>query len=235
MRLPGFLALFALVFAGAASAQPTTYTLQSAPYSPTDFTAPCAIAPCANFPAGSQITGSFTTNGPLSPNLVDANIVASVTAFSFDDGIQVYDNSLADVRVFTFIVTTNGAGAITTTNLQFQRWKTGSAPHGTSDRFSTISLSAGFFATAQNNLGCTTVGNSPAGVGDSCTAGVGGTSTSVAVSNSASFVGPPQPPQPPSVAAIPVPTSSELSLALLALGIATIAWMRRRSASRPTA
>ena len=67
-----------LFVATVAAAQPTTYTYTGDPY--TVATAPYAV--------GGQLTGSFTVANPLPPFLSDANLVPSLIAMSFNDGVE---------------------------------------------------------------------------------------------------------------------------------------------------
>lgn len=229
MRLPGILVLLAL--ASPISAQPTTYTLQAAAYlNVTNFTSPCAIGPCASFPAPSQPTGTFTTNAPLAPNLSSVAVQGSVTSFSFNNGIESFESTSPDVRLNVFLVSTDASGAITGSNIEIINWLTGTpGAHATSDRLSAIVISVGVGETARayRNLVCTATLGVPTGAADSCSTGNVDASSSSAESLWPSFVM--QAPPPPMVAAVPVPTLSELALALLALGVASIAWSRRRS------
>ena len=95
---------------------------------------------------------------------------------------------------------------------------------------SVIVLTVGEAARAYRNLVRLTVGSAPSGAADSCTASNVDLSSSFAISDTTSFHGPPTPP--PAANAAPVPTSSGLALAILALGIAAIAWVRGRKAAR---
>lgn len=226
MRLLAILVL--LVLASPLAAQPTTYTLQTPLYGTYGtFGSPCAIAPCADFPIPSQITGSFTTSAPLAPNLSEVGVQGSITSFSFFDGLVTYDNTLADVRLNVFTVSTNASGAITGSNIEILRWLTGVVPHTTSDRLSVIVLPVGEPTRAYRNLACLTVGVGPSGAADSCLASMIDISSSFAASDTTSFLGPPPPPS--FANAVPVPASSGLALALLAMGIAAVAWRGGRS------
>jgi hypothetical protein len=97
-------ALFAIALAVPASAQTTTYVYTGSPY--TTF----SVLTC---PPVCQLTGSFTVSKPLAANLT--NVIVQPSSFSFTDGQITITNSNASAA--TFVIATNGSGAITTYTL----------------------------------------------------------------------------------------------------------------------
>mgnify|MGYP003596210106 CR=1 FL=1 len=93
------LASFAALFL-AGGAQAATYSVTSANYNNiTDFTAPCAGGPCANYTAAMHFAGTFDV-ATLAPNL--ANVAITPTSFSFNDGVNTYASADPDVRIYQF-------------------------------------------------------------------------------------------------------------------------------------
>ncbi|WP_440114208.1 IPTL-CTERM sorting domain-containing protein [Acidovorax sp. BL-A-41-H1] len=149
-----------------AHAQSTVYTATSGVYTmKTDFTV-CGVGPCQNFTLAMSASGSFTTASPLANNLVGANVAASVTSFTFSDGINTYSSTNPAVRAYRFQVSTNASGAITSADVFVELWQSGTSPHAFGDRFALVRLTG--TALAYNNDQCIVVGVSPAGAADSC-------------------------------------------------------------------
>lgn len=150
----------------------TTYTYFGLPFETIhifNFTPPCATGPCANYTASNALTGSFSTATPLTANLTLANVFPSVTAYSFTDGINAYSKSDPNSRVIWFLVSTDAIGNITSVQITFQLWKTGTSPHIAGDRTSVLDFFPNF-SQAVNNTDCDPggVGVSPAGMADTC-------------------------------------------------------------------
>jgi hypothetical protein len=80
--------------------QPTTYLYQGAPY--TTF--------IGNVPNQGRLTGQFTLDAPLPPNLPLTDLGAALTDLRFSDPIQV--RTAADTAVCDFRVATDSRGAI---------------------------------------------------------------------------------------------------------------------------
>lgn len=220
----GLVALALLLAAGWAQAQATVYTAtMPGGYTFTgDFTAPCITGPCANFDLAMGISGSFTTPAPLAANLNGADIFASVTAFNFTSGLNTFSSTDPKVRTHLFRVSTDGSGAIIDSNIVLLYWETGTSPHAIDDRVSHLETG---FVYANHNERCSTVGDAPTGVGDSCLISDfdsdSSTASGVALVWSSAAV-------PAGVASIP--TLSEWGLTIMAflLGLAGLAAMRSR-------
>ena len=149
-----------------------TYTYTGSPFTQsTSFYAPCAAGPCANFPAGATVNGWFTTAAPLAGGLPLGDVYASVTGYSFTDGINTYSSADPNSRVYSFLVETHPSGNVAAVQLTFSVWKTGSSPHAAQDRVSSIAIigpTAGW-AVADNNDRCLAVGaETNTGVADTC-------------------------------------------------------------------
>ena len=227
-RLLKVMLLFAggMLLAGAASG--TTYNFTASPnYSIfNNFTGPCtSVIDCANYTSAMHPTGTFTTAAPLAPNLVNVDIAALVTSYSFNDGINTYTN--ANGWIISFSIYTDASGVPTSSvALQVDAWITGSAPHATGDRFSDFQLDGEVGVT--NDLACSTVGTTGTNT-DTCTSGSGDQNTSSA-SNSDFGVwviaGSPPPKQ--QSGPVPVPTLSTWSLAALATLVVLLGWFQVR-------
>jgi hypothetical protein len=164
-----------------------TYTYTGSPLTQSNpFYGPCAAGPCANFPAGATVHGWFTTATPLGSSLPNIDLDASVTGYSFTDGINTYSSEDPDSRVVSFIVGTDASGNITTVQLEFSVWKTGSSPHAAQNRESFISVfnsSTGGWAHAYNNYRCDGIGAGVnSNVPDTCLIAVADQSSSFATS-----------------------------------------------------
>ncbi len=209
-----------------AQAQAVTYAVTSTSNytSVTDYTSPCTTGPCANYTTSQNISGSFDVPTALAPNLSNADIHASVTAYSFADGINTYASTDPSVRTSVFRVSTDGSGNITvaTTLFLLEKWLTGTSPHSVNDRVAIVSIGGGVSFT-RHNLYCTGVGPSGTGMPDSCYQTGQDTSTSSASGATISMAAQSTP------APVNVPTLSEWGMlilsALLALG--TLLVMRR--------
>jgi hypothetical protein len=212
-----------ILFGGSASA--ATYTVSSSGNytAKTDFTAPCAAGICANFSLTMNVSGTFDVP-TLAANLLISDIAATVTSFSFSDGINTYSSADPDVRIYQFLVTTNASGALTSASIVLMRWLTGATPHTTADHMSVVNL-IGTSANAYNNAQCGVVGTAPSGAIDSCTTLAGVTpQRSFATGAILSYSGGGAP-----VAATPVPTLNEYALMLLATLVAGFAaWKSRK-------
>ena len=147
----------------AGGVQAATYSVTSANYSNiTDFTAPCAGGSCANYTAAMHFSGTFDV-ATLAPNL--ANVAITPTSFSFNDGVNTYASADPDVRIYQFRVTTDAGGNLTDVDINLEKWL--SAPHGVGAYWSYANVGGGSAVNRHNAL-CGVVGNSPAGVADSC-------------------------------------------------------------------
>jgi len=180
----------------------------------TPFTAPCATGPCANFTSAQGIRGQFTTAVPLPPSLPLTNVYASVTSYSFADGINAYSSNDSNSRVVQFFVSTDTSGNVVSSAITIERWLTGSTPHAAGDRFSYFFLLRGM-DSAQNNYPCLIVGISLAGVPDSCYSVGSDTAASFAQGAGGSWSILAAAPLP----SAPIPVLSEWATGLLALFI----------------
>ena len=148
----------------------TTYTFTSPNYtSATDFTAPCTAGNCQNYTTAMHVAGFFTTAAPLAANLVNADVRAQVTSFSFSDGINTFVNTDPKVRLIALSLSTNVSGVPVGSNtfIVLQQWESGSGPHTGAglDRFNEVFVDPN--ADDFNTRGCNTVGTD-SGVADSC-------------------------------------------------------------------
>ena len=176
------LASFAALFL-AGGVQAATYSVTSANYNNiTDFTPPCAPgSTCANYTPAMHFAGTFDV-ATLAPNL--ANVAITPTSFSFNDGINVYASSNPDVRIYQFRVTTDAGGNLTDVDINLEKWL--SAPHVIGAYWSYANVGGGS-AVNRNNALCGVVGNSPAGVADSCLLDNAGPQRSVGATGLASL------------------------------------------------
>jgi len=210
----------------------TTYSYTGPLYtSTTDFTPPCGTGPCADYALGQRISGQFTTAAPLPPNLVSPDAHASVTSYSFTDGVNTYSSSDPNTRFSIFAISTDVAGNIiaASSEVQIQLWQSGSNPHTAGARaavFDACSGSCGGLGGdhVDNNFICTSVQVSGGGGGnidaDTCAGGSGDPSTSAA-SVTAGSTGTWSTLAPQQSSSIP--TLSEWALILLSLLVAGFA------------
>ncbi len=190
----------------------------------------CTTVPaslCANYLTTHNITGTFTTTGPLPASANSLEIGSTVTSYSFTSGLDTVASTDANARLNTLRISTDASGNITAVNLmQAVLWLTGAAPHTTANRFSAVVI-GGSNGTATHNSGCQNTGTGSSGVTDTCLTSTG-VDTSRSTANNA----------PVSVAmaaapvttAAPIPTVSEWGLILMAslLGMFGIARLRRQ-------
>ncbi len=179
MLLPALLCL---------GAQAATYVYTGSPYSGgTINNATSCAAPevCGQFTVGQSVSGSITTALPLAPNLTNSDIAASVTGYSFSNGVSSIVSGSPPARLVTALVTTDGAGAITSADIKLQRWTysaAGSAaagPHVAGDRFDEINVVGAVASGASINGFCAGVDISVPT--DTCNTVSANTATSVAV------------------------------------------------------
>ncbi len=152
--------------------QAATYRFTGPAYNAvTDFIAPCSGGTCANYVPAMSLSGWFTTAAPLAANLLNANIAAQVTAFSFSDGVNIVSSEQPGARIARFQVSTNAGGMVGGDYwIVLQQWQDSLAgPHAVSNRLNSIEVFSGGGGLNFNNLSCSTVGTSVAGVADACT------------------------------------------------------------------
>lgn len=116
--------IFGSLSAGIAAAE--TYTYTGAPYTvATNHTASdCApVGGCSDYTITEQITGSFTTAGPLAPNMV--NQAVTPTAYSFTDGVNTFASTDQAIRLAALQISTDGGGKITQSFVVVERWRDG--------------------------------------------------------------------------------------------------------------
>jgi hypothetical protein len=119
-----------------------TYSFSTPNYTTiANFTSPCGAGTCANFTSAMNVAGSFTTTSPLAANLSNADVSASVVSYSFFDGVDTISSTLLGARKNLVQVSTDASGAITTFEISFTLWTTGTnGSHAPGDRISYIAL-----------------------------------------------------------------------------------------------
>jgi hypothetical protein len=119
------------------------------------------------------------------------DVHASVTSYSFNDGINSYSSGDPNTRFSIFIISTDAAGNIIAgaSEVQIQLWQSGSSPHTGGGRMSIFDACSGDCGgqggdNVGNNFICTSVQVSGGGGGnidpDTCAGGSGDLSTSAA-------------------------------------------------------
>lgn len=230
--LLGAVGAMALMAASPVFAAPATYTLATPNYSNL-INGPCAVGNCGlTYTAAQSMSGTVTFAAPLAANLTNADVGTQITAYSINDGQQVFSSASAEGRIGIAMVSTNAAGALTSFSFQFQRLH-GTAPYTINDSNDASSrVSTAYFQSAQasvmNNSIC-----GARGVGGSLSAAAGadacwsfsGQSNQADAFGAVTFI-------PPAPAA--VPTLSEWAMILLGLafagGAALHLQFRRRAA-----
>lgn len=220
------LSVFLCCVSGMAFSQGAQYSATVTPYTstPVVFTPPCAVGQsCVNYSTSMVQTGTFTVAPPLAPNLASQEIHGSIVSYSFFDGINTYSSSDADSRIFSFRVTTNGAGEIVSAGVILQKWLSGTnGAHISGDRLSSII----FGGLTRNNESCTSVGASSfTGVPDSCVTRVVDAGTSSGMHNASTTTW-----QGPVLVnlTVAVPTLSEWAMIVMASLMAMFAISRMR-------
>lgn len=135
-----FIALMVSVF-GVGAQTTTRYTLNAPNYATVNNHTNCdylpGTYPCLDFTTAMSQTGSFTVASPLAANLSNVNMAGSLLSFSFADGITTYSSADPSVRIILFNVTTDGAGAITSSFISIDRWMNGTnGAHAPGDLYS---------------------------------------------------------------------------------------------------
>lgn len=229
IRLLVLAGLGALLLSIGASAQTATYRYTGATWLLfTNFTS-CGTGPCANYPPGSDATGQFTTATPLPSNMPVTNVLPLMTSFSFSDGVNTYSSADSGARVGDFSVATGPDGDVVFTgsfNIQLERWQSGSSPRAPGDRVASFRLGL-LGGGALNNSACTSVGTAPNGVTDVCAAQAVDSATSSALNLAPGIWS-------RSLAAVPTPTLSGLSIVLLACLTAVLASQALRERQNAT-
>jgi hypothetical protein len=157
-----FLLFWSLV--GFANAQ-VTYTATVGNYaSVVDFTSCPGGETCTNYTTAMRQSGSFTVATALAPNLPVSDITASVTSYSFSDGINTYSSANPSDRLYEIYVATDGAGSITFAGIEVLKWLSGTSPHNAGDKLAYM----GFGNVSINNVTCGGVGVSASGIADAC-------------------------------------------------------------------
>lgn len=181
------LALLGLALPPAAA---TTYDYAGLPYSTgaaylQNFTPPCTAGACANYTTAMRVTGRLVTATPIPAGQSAIDISASVTDFSFADGLHTYaksDPTLLVVR--PFVARTDAAGNLVSLSAIVGRWQSPTAPHAAGSRLDYVEL-GGFNASlnAQYDQGQTNnYCSAYVAAGDTCTAAAGDTNSSRGVS-----------------------------------------------------
>lgn len=213
----------ALLLLGASAAHAATYSYTGPAFTTlAPFTAPCAVAACANFPAGSRVQGTFTTAAPLAANLTNQNILALVTGFSFSDGLASYVNTDPQVTLMNASITTNAAGTPVSMTFIPIRWRA-PAPHAVNDRVDYLFITPAS-SFAEHNAPCAAV-SAPSG----CTGLAADASTSRGAETAAAR--PPitlMAPVAPGVASVPSLGGGSLLLLVTLVSVAGMVMARRR-------
>lgn len=159
---------------------PTTYYFASGPYTTRFPHATCGTGACADYPLASRITGSFTTALALPPGLPATEISGLITSYSFSDGVHTYASADANARVNLFQVQTDASGLPAPQFVLIQQWQAAGPHNAGNNRFNLFQLSTP--AAAGTNVSCTAFGTAPSGAADACTAFIGSSDTSQAIS-----------------------------------------------------
>jgi hypothetical protein len=221
-----FLGLAAAIAASASSGATVNITSTGNYTAFSNYTS-CTTAPavpCANFLPGQNVSGTFTTSGPLPANAINLEVGSLVTAYSFSNGLDVIASSDSAARLNTLRVSTDASGNVTAVNnLQASLWLSGATPHTPGDRVSYVFV-VGSLGNGMHNASCFTVTTGASGVPDTCTS-VAASDTSRSQANSA-----PVSLTPPVVPAGPVaiPTLSQWGTMLMASLLGLFAFLRLR-------
>lgn len=212
---------FLLCVFGVANAQ-TTYTATVSSYtSVSNFISCPAGQTCENYTTSMSQSGSFTVSTPLAPNLLNSNIAAMVTSYSFSDGINTYSSTELDSRLNQIRVTTDGSGVITNAVINLVKWLSGAnGSHVSGDRYSFILLGT----QSVNNQTCNVVENSPEGDSETCFTSAGNQGASVALGGVVTWSS-----AVASTAIQPIPTLSEWAMIIMASLMAFFAIRKVRS------
>jgi hypothetical protein len=214
---------FAAALAASASSGATVNITSTGNYGTIVNHTSCTTAPavpCANFLATHNVTGTFTTSGPLPANASNLEIGSTVTSYSFSSGLDVIASSDPNARLNTLRISTDAAGKITSMGpMLVTLWLTGTAPHTAADRVSGIVIT-GTSASAVYNSGCDTVATG--GVADICTIYMDDSSRSQASGASVRVAAPAGP--------VSIPTLSQAGTMLMTslLGLFAFRRLRRR-------
>ena len=176
-------------------AQAATYGYSGAAFSGGAISNATTCAPpqvCGQFTGGQSVAGSITTAVPLAPNLANADILASVTDYTFSNGVFTIASGSPQARLATALVTTDGTGAITSADIKVQRWSYSAAgspllgPHVAGDRFDEILVVGAVASGATINGFCGGPSINPPT--DTCNAVSADTATSAAAVAGGSWV-----------------------------------------------
>jgi len=221
------------VVMGATGWAAATYTVQVASnYTNVNNYTNCSTGPCANYSFAQMITGSFTVAAALPANFTGgADISNQLVSYSFSDGVNTYTNTDPNARVYQFSVNTDASGNLTVVSLLIQKWQSGSSPHSAGNRVALINFNGPSINQAENNLACSTVGNTTAShVADVCVLAANDSASSIASETAATtWSTPTTTPAPPPPTQTPIPSS----FVLLLLGLLIVfGWMQRAAKSR---
>lgn len=192
----------------------------------------CTTVPasaCANFLTTHNVSGTFTTAGPLPANANNQEIGSTVTSYSFANGLDTVASTDTNARLNSLRISTDASGNITNVNsMQAVQWTTGPIPHDNTSRFNAVTL-AGANGAGTHNSACQTLGTGNSGVADTCVqAVINDTSRSTGLNSPVSYSMAQTPPV--TGTAAPVPTMSEWALLLMTslLGLFGAARLRRK-------
>lgn len=87
----------------------------------TDYTSCAAGVDCRNFTTGMNVSGYFSLNAKLAPNLVSSDITSQIVAFDFTNGVDHITS--ANGGLIQMLVSTDGASNITSAGLLIEQWQ----------------------------------------------------------------------------------------------------------------
>lgn len=147
--------------AGAASAQ-VTYNFQGGLYNSVTNAGACGVGECATYTTAQRAIASITFIAPLAPNLANADVTASISAYTFSDGVRTTTGPGPNAATLQVLATTNGAGVLTGYSITLQRTPGPpypvSTPADPNSRASQITLYP-IGSTADSNFVCATRGS----------------------------------------------------------------------------
>lgn len=232
LALAIFAAAAVAAFSPQAAVAQSTYTFTGAPYDAfVNFTA-CADGNCANFTTAQFVTGSFQTSAPLPPNLVAADVMSLITAYSFNDGVTTYSSTDGQSYIRVVGITTDANGAVTRGGFSFARHRTATPtttppgqPYGDPNtKIDFLNINGSGTTAAFHNMTCATRAALPQRADACATIYATDDGDSEATSSGTRLWV-----SPPPVVVAAVPTMSEWAMILLGLMLAGFAALTMRS------
>ena len=115
------MAFAAMVMAGQAAAQATTYTFTSPLYTGASAPAACTVGECATYTTAQRAVITLTFAAPLAANLPVADRSASVIAYSTNDGVRTTTGPAANAAMLFVNLGTDAGGVPTGYQLIIER------------------------------------------------------------------------------------------------------------------